>query len=70
MSVQGGQGELHQLLTLEAHSVSDPRATEDQGQASIERLTKVFRLLGNELAILVSTVDHRPAARERPARVG
>src|SRR5690349_20251855 len=24
MSVQGGQGELHQLLTLEAHSVSDP----------------------------------------------
>jgi hypothetical protein len=55
MSVQGGQAELHQLLTLEAHSVSDPRATEDQGQASIERLTKVFRLLGNELAILVST---------------
>ena len=25
MSVQGGQAELHQLLTLEAHSVSDPR---------------------------------------------
>jgi len=55
MSVQGGQAELHQLLTLEAHSVSDPRATSEQGQASIERLTKVFRLLGNELAILVST---------------
>jgi hypothetical protein len=46
---------LHQLLTLEAHSVSDPGATEDNGLASIERLTKVFRLLGNELAILVST---------------
>ncbi|TWD73180.1 hypothetical protein FB561_7065 [Kribbella amoyensis] len=55
MAVQGGQAELHQLLTLEAHSVSDSRATEDEGQASIERLTKVFRLLGNELAILVST---------------
>ena len=47
MSVQGGQAELHQLLTLEAHSVSDPQATSEQGQASIERLTKVFRLLGN-----------------------
>lgn len=55
MAVQGGQAELHQLLTLEAHSVSDPRATQEQGRASIERLTKVFRLLGNELAILVST---------------
>ncbi|TDO30176.1 hypothetical protein EV643_1407 [Kribbella sp. VKM Ac-2527] len=55
MSVQGGQAELHQLLTLEAHSVSDSRATEAEGQASIQRLTKVFRLLGNELAILVST---------------
>src|SRR3954453_1515521 len=55
MSVQGGQAELHQLLTLEAHSVSDPQATAADGQASIERLTKVFRLLGNELAILVST---------------
>lgn len=55
MSVQGGQAELHQLLTLEAHSVSDPRAVEEQGQASIERLTKVFRLLGNELSILVAT---------------
>jgi hypothetical protein len=55
MSVQGGQAELHQLLTLEAHSVSDPRATSEQGRASIDRLTKVFRLLGNELSILVST---------------
>lgn len=55
MSVQGGQAELHQLLTLEHHSVSDPKATADQGQASIQRLTKVFRLLGNELAILVAT---------------
>jgi hypothetical protein len=55
MSVQGGQAELHQLLTLEAHSVSDPKATVEQGQASVERLAKVFRLLGNELAILVST---------------
>lgn len=55
MSVQGGQAELHQLLTLEAHSVSDPKAVAEQGQASIQRLTKVFRLLGNELSILVST---------------
>jgi hypothetical protein len=55
MAVQGGQAELHQLLTLEAHSVSDPKATIEEGQASIERLTKVFRLLGNELAILVAT---------------
>ncbi|MFD3406747.1 hypothetical protein ACFWUU_39035 [Kribbella sp. NPDC058693] len=55
MSVQGGQAELHQLLTLEAHSVSDPQATADEGKASIGRMTKVFRLLGNELAILVST---------------
>ncbi|HWD78785.1 MAG TPA: hypothetical protein VG497_07885, partial [Kribbella sp.] len=37
------------------HSVSDPQATADDGKASVERLTKVFRLLGNELAILVST---------------
>jgi hypothetical protein len=54
MAVQGGQAELHQLLTLEHHNVSDPDATPAQGRESVARLAKVFRLLGNELAILVS----------------
>lgn len=54
MAEQGGQSELHQLLTLERLNVEGPKATEADGQTSLERMTKVFRLLGNELAILAA----------------
>jgi hypothetical protein len=52
LSAQGGQSELHQLLTVEQFQVQGDRATEADGAASLRRLTKVFRLLANELAIL------------------
>jgi hypothetical protein len=51
---QGGQSELHQLLTLEQLSVTSERANEQDGRAALARLTKVFRLLANELAILAA----------------
>jgi hypothetical protein len=53
LAERGGQSELHQLLTLEQLNVSHPDAAEDDGQASVSRLTKVFRLLANELTSLV-----------------
>ena len=52
LSAQGGQSELHQLLTVEYLEVQKERATEHHGAESLRRLTKVFRLLANELAIL------------------
>lgn len=52
LSAQGGQSELHQLLTVEHFQVQGDRATQDDGAGSLRRLTKVFRLLANELAIL------------------
>jgi hypothetical protein len=52
LSAQGGQSELHQLLTVEYLEVQKERATEPDGAESLRRLTKVFRLLANELAIL------------------
>lgn len=54
MAEQGGQSELHQLLTLEHLHVKSARATSADGAASLRRLTKVFRLLGSELAILAA----------------
>lgn len=54
MAEQGGQSELHQLLTLEQLNVKNANATSADGVASVHRLTKVFRLLGSELAILAA----------------
>lgn len=54
MAEQGGQSELHQLLTLERLNVEGQNATEADAQTSLDRMTKVFRLLGNELAILAA----------------
>lgn len=54
MAEQGGQSELHQLLTLEQLNVKSANATAAAGLASVLRLTKVFRLLGNELASLAA----------------
>lgn len=51
---RGGQSELHQLLTLERLNVQGANATSAEGVASLDRLAKVFRLLGNELAILAA----------------
>jgi hypothetical protein len=50
----GGQSELHRLLTLEHLSVSAPDAQMEDGLATAQRLTTVFRLLANQLAILAS----------------
>jgi hypothetical protein len=54
MAAQGGQSELHQLLTLEQLNVRSDGATAGDGRESVARLTKVFRLLGNELSILAA----------------
>lgn len=54
IAAQGGQSELHQLLTLEDLGVRSPTATLEDGRASAVRLTKVFRLIANELAILAA----------------
>ena len=53
LAERGGQSELHQLLTLEQLNVSHPDAVAGNGRASVGRLTKVFRLLANELTGLV-----------------
>ena len=58
LAERGGQSELHQLLTLERLNISHHDAVEGDGGASVSRLTKVFRLLANELTSLV----HRGAA--------
>ncbi|TDD72951.1 hypothetical protein E1262_00165 [Jiangella aurantiaca] len=54
LAEQGGQAELHQLLTLEHVSVTAPDAEPETGQTTISRLTRIFRHLGNELAILAA----------------
>ena len=54
---RGGQSELHQLLSMEHESVSTPTATEQDGRASVERLTQVFRLIANELSIMSLGAD-------------
>jgi hypothetical protein len=54
MAEAGGQGELHQLLTLEGIGVGSARADADDGRASIGRLVTVFRLMANQLAGLAS----------------
>jgi hypothetical protein len=53
LTERGGQSELHQLLTLERLNVAKPDAGPADGQASVTRMTKIFRLLANELASLV-----------------
>jgi hypothetical protein len=53
LAERGGQSELHQLLTLEQLNVSHHDAVAEDGRASAGRLTKVFRLLANELTSLV-----------------
>jgi len=54
MAAQGGQGELHQLLTLEGMGVRSAGAGTDDGRASVRRLVTVFRLMANQLAGLAS----------------
>lgn len=51
---QGGQSELHQLLTMERVGVDAPAATAADGHATAGRLTTVFRLLANQLAGLAA----------------
>ncbi|MBT0772507.1 hypothetical protein KIH74_26410 [Kineosporia sp. J2-2] len=51
----GGQGELHQLLALEGMSIRAAGATADDGRGSVGRLTRVFRLMANQLASLTTT---------------
>ena len=54
MAAQGGQGELHQLLTLEGMGVRSAAAGADDGRAGVRRLVTVFRLMANQLAGLAS----------------
>ncbi|HEY6794570.1 MAG TPA: hypothetical protein VI248_07795, partial [Kineosporiaceae bacterium] len=54
MAAQGGQGEVHQLLTLEGIEVRSPAAGADDGRACVHRLVTVFRLMANQLAGLAS----------------
>jgi hypothetical protein len=54
MAAAGGQGELHQLLTLEGLEARNPQATTADGRACLGRLTTVFRLMANQLAGLAS----------------
>ncbi|MGH3157467.1 MAG: hypothetical protein ACRDNF_12935, partial [Streptosporangiaceae bacterium] len=53
LTERGGQSELHQLLTLEQLNVTKPDAAAADGQSSVARMTKIFRLLANELGSLV-----------------
>jgi hypothetical protein len=53
LTERGGQSELHQLLTLEQLNVTKADAVAADGHASATRMTKIFRLLANELASLV-----------------
>jgi hypothetical protein len=53
LTERGGQSELHQLLTLEQLNVTKADAVAADGHASVTRMTKIFRLLANELASLV-----------------
>jgi hypothetical protein len=53
LTERGGQSELHQLLTLEQLNVTKPDAAAAAGLASVSRMTRIFRLMANELASLV-----------------
>ena len=55
LAAAGGQGELHQLLALEGLSIRAPGATEGDGQGSVSRLSRVFRLMANQLSSLTTT---------------
>lgn len=55
MGEQGGQGELHQLLTLEGLGVRNPQADPGDGRACLRRLVTVFRLMANQLAGLAAS---------------
>jgi hypothetical protein len=55
LAAAGGQGELHQLLALEGLSIRAPGATEDDGRGSVARLSRVFRLMANQLSSLTTT---------------
>ncbi|MGL5828545.1 MAG: hypothetical protein ACRC0L_03125 [Angustibacter sp.] len=54
MADQGGQSEVHQLLSMEHASIQGPQATEADARLALRNLTNIFRLLGNELAILAA----------------
>ena len=54
MAAQGGQGELHQLLSLEQTGVRTPGAGPDDGRRALHRLVTVFRLMANQLAGLAA----------------
>ena len=55
MAAQGGQGELHQLLTLEGIGIRSPDAAAPDARASLRRLVTVFRLMANQLSGMAST---------------
>ncbi|GAB6898125.1 hypothetical protein [Kineosporia succinea] len=55
LAAAGGQGELHQLLALEGLSIRAPGATHDDGRGSVNRLSRVFRLMANQLSSLTTT---------------
>ncbi|GAB3267303.1 hypothetical protein [Kineosporia babensis] len=55
LAAAGGQGELHQLLALEGLSIRSPSAGVEDGQGSVNRLSRVFRLMANQLSSLTTT---------------
>jgi len=55
MAAQGGQSELHQLLTLEGIGIRSPEAAAPDARASLRRLVTVFRLMANQLSGMAST---------------
>lgn len=52
MAEQGGQAELHRYLTLEHLGLQSEAAGPADGAAALARLTRVFRLLANELSTI------------------
>ncbi len=54
MAHQGGQSEVHQLLSMEHANIRSSTATSADAQAALAQLTNMFRLLGNDLAILAA----------------
>ncbi len=55
LAAAGGQGELHQLLALEGLSIRAPSAGVEDGRGSVNRLSRVFRLMANQLSSLTTT---------------
>ena len=68
--MQGGQGELHQLLTLEAHSVSDPRRRRGPGPGIDRAADQGLPAAGERVVHPGLDQHHRPAPGERAARLG